>query len=179
MAIQFSGSISYLKLSLVGDAISLSVEGNFALTKGLMDYFATPDWQTVWRVYNEYGQLLFEDARHHSIMLFSSADTATDSFTAEFNKGGDVYTVQVYGRISGETGFMDQKSFNIYTNQPVPTPSPVPQPIIPTPVPLPTPVIPTPTRPKPSPFPSIPTITGISTGVIILAVLALFFLGRR
>ena len=179
MAIEFSGSISYLKPKLVGDTFSLSVEGNFAITKGLLDYFATPDWQTVWRVYNEDGQLLLEDARHHSIVPFSQADSATDSFTAEFDKSGSVYTVQVYGRIIGETGFIDQKSFNIYTNQPVPTPSPVPQPVIPKPVPLPTPVAPTPTAPELSPFLSLPTIAGISGGIILLVVVALFLWGRR
>ena len=179
MAIEFSGSISYLKPSLVGNTISLSVEGNFALTKGFTDYFATSDWQTVWRIYDEYGRLLFEDARHHSIMLFSQADSATDRFIAEFGKSGNVYTVQVYGRISGETGFIDQKSFNIYSGQPVPTPSSVPQPVIPKPVPLPTPVVPTPVMPEPSPILSLPTIAGISTGVLLLIGVALFFFMRR
>ena len=179
MAIQFSGSISYLKPSLVGNAISLSVEGNFALTKELTDYFATPDWQTVWRIYDKYGQLLFEDARHHSIMPFSLADTAFDSFTAKLDKSGDVYTVQVYGRISGETGFIDQKSFNIYSGQLTPTPSPVPHPVMPEPVPLPTPVMPTPVTPEPSPIPGLPAIAGIGTGVILVVLVALFFLGRR
>jgi len=178
MAIEFSGSISYLKPKLVGDTFSLSVEGNFAITKGLLDYFATPDWQTVWRVYSENGQLLFEDARHHSIVPFSQADSATDRFTVKFDKSGSVYTVQVYGRIGGETGFIDQQSLNIYTSQLVPVPPSVPQPVIPQPVSLPTPVMPTPTAPTPN-FPSLPTIAGISGGVILIGALALFLLRRQ
>ena len=181
MAINFSGSVSYLRPSLVGNTVNLTVEGNFAITKGLLDYPTTPDWQTVWRVYNEYGQRLFEDARHHSIMPFSQADTATDGFTAEFIKSGSVYTVQVYGQIVGITDFIDQKSFNIYTSQPAPVPPAVPQPIIPELVPLPTPVMPVPVPEPPTipTIPGVPAIAGISAGVIILVVLALFLLGRR
>jgi len=177
VAIKFSGSISYLKPSLVGNTISLSVEGNFALTKGLLDYFATPFWETIWRVYNKQGQLLFEDSRHHAVAPFGQADIATDSFIARFSASGDVYTVQVYGQIMGETGFLDQQSLNIYTSQLVPVPPSVPQPVIPQPVPLPTPVMPTPTAPTPK-FPSLPTIAGISGGVILLVALALVLLRR-
>ena len=178
MAIKFSGSISYLKPSLVGNTISLSVEGNFALTKGLLDYFATPFWETIWRVYNKQGQLLFEDSRHHAVAPFGQADIATDSFIARFSASGDVYTVQVYGQIMGETGFLDQQSLNIYTNQLVPVPPSVPQPVIPQPVPLPTPVMPIPTAPTPK-FPSLPTIAGISSGVILLGALALVLLRKQ
>ena len=128
MALKFGGSISYIKPSVSGENVSLSVEGNFSITKGTLDYFATPDWQTVWRIYDRYGQLLFDDARHHAIMVFAAADTANDNFKANFKGSGDVFTIQVYGRIGGETKFIDQKSVNVSSSQVVSTPASVPQP---------------------------------------------------
>ena len=165
---KFTGSITYILPTDEGNKIRFDVQAQSALTKGNFEYPATPDWQTVWRLYNESGQLIWEDARHHSIMPFSSADSAVDDFSFEVAKGGSVYTFQLFGRISGEMQFMTQQAANIMTNNVVPAPAPVP--------------IPQPTTPTPESPPgevSIPAIAGISAGVVLVGVVVLLLMMRR
>lgn len=168
--IKFAGSITYIIVTPTDDGrkVSFDVQALATITKGLLDYSATPDWQTVWRLYDETGRLIWEDARHHSIMPFSQADSASDSFNFEVDKSGSIYTFQLYGRIAGETQFIAQQAIEISTNTVVPPPTPVPLP--PSPVPLPT--------PTPPDIP-IPIIGGISLGVVLLAGLALFLVLRK
>ena len=165
---KFSGSITYILATDEGNRVKFEVQAMSALTKGTLEYPATPDWQTVWRLYNDRGNLIWEDARHHSIMPFSQADSAVDDFNFEVAKDGTVYTFQLFGRISGQTQFITQQSVNILTNSIVATPTPVPLP--PTTVPLPE---------TPPGEISIPAIAGISAGVVLVGVIILLLLLRR
>ena len=181
----FSGKITYILPKAENGTVSFQLEGMANISKSMLEYPTTPDWQTVWRIYDQYGSLLFEDARHHSIMPFSQADSAQDSFTARVDKSGQIYTIQLYGRLMGEMVFIDQQSVSL-AGQVAPTPTPVPQP---PPEPAPAPLPPTPV-PLPKPpedggfvFPDIPDLLpgiGIGAGTIIVIGLALFLLlGRR
>ena len=180
--IKFSGSITYILPTDEGNRIRFEVQGMSALTKGLFDYIATPDWQTVWRLYDDKGQKLWEDARHHSIMPGSQADSAIDDFGFEVDKSGSIYTFQLFGRISGETQFITQQAVDISTNSIVPTPAPVPVPPTPTPVPLPPSPVPLPEVPDPEPWDweiPFPAVAGISAGVLIAGAIILFLILRK
>ena len=177
----FTGAITYIRPVVKDDSVVFELEGTINIAKGLLEYPATPDWQSVWRIYNQFGKLLFEDARHHSIMPFSQADSATDSFTAKVEKTGRVYTVQLWGRLAGETSLVDQKSVDIVTNIPAITPTPVPQPSPePVPTPFPTPVVPTPKPPTPPlPTPFVPKLVGMGGLILVLLLLFIFARGRK
>jgi len=183
----FTGDISYILVTDEGTKVRFEVQAMSALTKGLFDWYAQANWQTVWRLYNSNGLKIWEDARQHSIMPFSQVDSAIDSFSFEVEKsGGSIYTFQLFGRIAGEMQFIAEQAVNISTNTSVPVPSPVPSPPTPAPVPIPPPEIPLPTPPIVDipEIPDIPEITfpaiaGISAGVIIVGALVLFMVLRK
>lgn len=177
MAINFTGKITYVQVTDDVDKLMFDLQGDANISKGLTDYFATPDWQTVWRIYDNYGSKVFEDARHHSMMPFSTGDNAHDDFTARVNRSGNgVYTIQLFGKISGDMAFIEQESINVGSNEIVTTP-----PMVPTPQPVPDPVN-LPTTPNPLPEGQgldlgIPkTIFGISTGLVIVTAVVLGFI---
>ena len=177
----FTGAITYIRPVVKDDIVVFELEGTINIATGFLEYCVIPDWQSVWRIYNQYGKLLFEDSRHHSMMPFAQADSATDSFTAEVEKTGRVYTIQLWGRLAGETSLVDQKSVDIVTNIPAPTPTPVPQPPPePMPTPFPTPVVPTPKPPTPPlPKPVAPGLVGMGGLVFVLLLLFIFARGRK
>jgi len=180
--IKFTGSITYILPTDGGNKVRFEVQGMSALTKGTFDYFATPDWQTVWRLYNDKGLKLWEDSRHHSIMPGSQADSAIDDFGFEVDKSGSIYTFQLFGRISGETQFIAQQAVDISTNTVVPTPAPVPTPPAPAPIVLPPTEVPLPEVPEPEPWDlniPFPAVAGISAGVLIAGIIVLLLVLRR
>jgi len=177
--VQFSGKITYILVTPQTGRVRFDLEGMANISKGLFEYPATPDWQTVWRIYDSSGRIVFEDARHHSMMPFSQTDSAIDRFSAEIDQADTVYTIQLFGRISGETGFIEQQSVTI-AGEPVATPSPVPTPPKPMPVPLP---------PTPAPLPTPPgdggdggfkwPEFGMGAGaIVVIALIALVLLRR-
>ena len=177
----FTGRITYIRPAVKDDTVVFELEGMINIAKGVLEYPATPDWQSIWRIYSQYGRLLFEDQRHHSIMPFSGVDSARDSFQAKIEKKGRIYTIQLWGRLVGETGLVDQKSVDIVANIPAPTPPLVPQPPPPpVPTPFPTPVVPTPAPPKlPLPKPVVSELFGMGGLILVLLLLFIFAGGRK
>ena len=180
--LEFTGKITYLVVAEEAGKVRFIMEGTANISKGLLDYFATPMWETVWRIYNQYGSKVYEDSRSHSIAPFAQADSGSDKFDIAINKSGQVYTIQLYGKFAGEMRFIDQKAVDISSNTVVDIPAPVPQPPAATePVPIPPTTLPLPKVPGDGgiKIPTLPSLAGISTGAIIALALVVFLVLRR
>lgn len=167
---EYSGGITYAEAEDKDNKVTIILQGTTYLSRGLLEYFATPTWMTTWRIYDNYSKLLWQGNRYHSIMPFNTSDSATDSVEVTLDKQA-IYNVQLLAKLSSDPQkLVDEKRVDI-AQPPVVTPPPVP------PSPSTPPVTPSlPDEPVVTPpggiTPTMPTWGWIAVAGVALLVLA-------
>lgn len=87
-----------------GEIIQFRVKGIATINRGALDYFATPLWSTIWKVFNSRNVVVGYDDRKHSIATWTSQDSGSDDFTINAGNATEsgYYTITLSAVMSGD-----------------------------------------------------------------------------